>query len=139
MAIAKHYGECSEVLVFIGERGRKTVRIVKTYSGSKIQKVSSAKCPNLGRDSISCCRKIGEYFPAVSKCAGKPFQQGVSDSHSLLEFSESTVSNRELSELFGSYRAPRRELSELLSAYYRVHAKGVVLCEAACFCLLSAF
>ena len=35
-AIAKRYGECSEVLVFLGERGRKTVRIAKNYGGSKI-------------------------------------------------------------------------------------------------------
>ena len=34
------------------------------------------------------CRKIGEEFPAAPKFAGKPFQQGISDSHSLLEFSE---------------------------------------------------
>ena len=32
--------------------------------------------------------KSGENFPAASKFAGKPFQQGVSDSHSLLKFSE---------------------------------------------------
>ena len=33
-ATAKRYGECSEVLVFLGKRGRKTVRIVKYYGGS---------------------------------------------------------------------------------------------------------
>ena len=32
--------------------------------------------------------KSGENFPAAPKFAGKPFQQGISDSHSLLEFSE---------------------------------------------------
>ena len=32
--------------------------------------------------------KSGKNFPAASKFAGKPFQQGISDSHSLLEFSE---------------------------------------------------
>ena len=32
--------------------------------------------------------------------------------------SESTVSNTELSEIFGPHRVPGRELSELLSAYY---------------------
>ena len=32
--------------------------------------------------------------------------------------SESTVSNTELSELFGPRRVPGRELSEFLSAYY---------------------
>ena len=36
----------------------------------------AGKCPNLGRDSILCCRKIGEEFPAASKFAGKLFQQG---------------------------------------------------------------
>ena len=40
------------------------------------------------RDSISRCRKSENHFPAASKFAGKPFQQGISDSHSLLEFSE---------------------------------------------------
>ena len=34
MAISKRYGVCSEVLVFLGERGRKTVRIVKNNGGS---------------------------------------------------------------------------------------------------------
>ena len=47
----------------------------------------AGKCPNLGRDSISCCQKIAEEFPAASKFARKCFQQGISDSHSLLEFS----------------------------------------------------
>ena len=32
--------------------------------------------------------KSGKNFPAASKFAGKPFQQGSSDSHSLLEFSD---------------------------------------------------
>ena len=31
---------------------------------------------------------------------------------------ESTVSDTELSELFGPHRVPERELSEFLSAYY---------------------
>ena len=31
--------------------------------------------------------KSGNHFPAASKFAGKPFQQRISDSHSLLEFS----------------------------------------------------
>ena len=35
MAIAKRYGECSEVLVFLGKRGRKTVRMVKTTAVAK--------------------------------------------------------------------------------------------------------
>ena len=30
----------------------------------------------------------GNNFPAASRFAGKPFQQGILDSHSLLEFSE---------------------------------------------------
>ena len=32
--------------------------------------------------------KSVKNFPAASKFAGKPFQQGISDSHSLLEFSD---------------------------------------------------
>ena len=38
-ARAKRYGECSEVLAFLGERGRKTVQIVKNYGGSKILRI----------------------------------------------------------------------------------------------------
>ena len=34
-AIAKRYGECSEVLVFLGKRGRKTVRMLKTTAVAK--------------------------------------------------------------------------------------------------------
>ena len=33
--------------------------------------------------------KSGNNFPAASKFSGKPFQQRISDSHSLLEFSDS--------------------------------------------------
>ena len=51
----------------------------------------AGKCPNLGRDSISCCRKIGNAFPAASTFARKPFQQGISDSHNLLKFSKKCV------------------------------------------------
>ena len=32
--------------------------------------------------------KSGNHFPAAPKFAGKPFQQGISDTHSLLEFSD---------------------------------------------------
>ena len=32
--------------------------------------------------------KSGKNFPVASKCAEKPSQQGVSDSHSLLELSD---------------------------------------------------
>ena len=38
-AIAKRYGECSEVLVFLRKRGRKTVRRVQNYGGSKILRI----------------------------------------------------------------------------------------------------
>ena len=38
-AITKRYGECSEVLVFLGKRGRKTVQILKNYGGSKILRI----------------------------------------------------------------------------------------------------
>ena len=34
--IAKRYGECPELLTFLGKRGRKTVRIAKKYGCSKI-------------------------------------------------------------------------------------------------------
>ena len=39
--------------------------------------------------AIACraARKSGNNFPTALKFAGQPFQQGISDSHSLLEFS----------------------------------------------------
>ena len=47
--------------------------------------------------------------------------------------SESTVSNTELSEFFGTHRVPGRELSECLSAYYlcekRTHRVLLALAE----------
>ena len=45
------------------------------------------KCRNLDRVSIASCRiKSGKNFPAASKFCQKILQQGISDSHSLLEF-----------------------------------------------------
>ena len=38
--------------------------------------------------------KSENNFPAASKFAGEPFQQGISDSHSLLEFSEKPLSKQ---------------------------------------------
>ena len=38
-ATAKRYGVCSEVLVFLGIRGRKTVQTVKNYGGSRILRI----------------------------------------------------------------------------------------------------
>ena len=37
--VAKRYGEGSEMLVFLGEKDRKTVQIVKNYGGSKILRI----------------------------------------------------------------------------------------------------
>ena len=37
--VAKRYGEGSEVLVFLGKRGRKMVRILKNYGGGKIVRI----------------------------------------------------------------------------------------------------
>ena len=37
--VAKRYGEGSEVLVFLGKRGRKTVRILKNYGGGKLVRI----------------------------------------------------------------------------------------------------
>ena len=37
--VAKRYGEGSEMLVFLGKRGRKTVQKVQNYSGSKILRI----------------------------------------------------------------------------------------------------
>ena len=42
----------------------------------------------LTRIAFRAARKSGKNVPAASKFAGKPFQQGISDSHSLLEFSD---------------------------------------------------
>ena len=38
--------------------------------------------------ALHAAGKSGNHFPAASKFAGKPSQQGISDSHSLLEFSD---------------------------------------------------
>ena len=59
-------------------------------AGPIFQQPLCRKCPNLGRDIISCCRKSVKNFPAASKFAGNVFQQGISDSHGLLDFSELT-------------------------------------------------
>ena len=40
--------------------------------------------------------KSGNNFPAASKFAGKPFQQGISDRNSLLEFSDCSVKEKYL-------------------------------------------
>ena len=48
----------------------------------------AGKCPNLGRHSISCCWKIGEEFSSSVEICQEAFQQGISDSHILLEFSD---------------------------------------------------
>ena len=37
--VGKRYGEGSEVLVFLGKRGRKTVRVLKNYGGGKIARI----------------------------------------------------------------------------------------------------
>ena len=50
--------------------------------------VLAGKCQNLGGDSIWCCRKISEELTL--------FQQGILDSHSLLEFSDIGVPKSEL-------------------------------------------
>ena len=41
-AIAKRCGECSEMLVFLRKRGRKTVRIIENYRGSNFATESTA-------------------------------------------------------------------------------------------------
>ena len=37
----------------------------------------AGKCPNIGRDSMSCRQRIGELFFSSVKLAGKPFQKGI--------------------------------------------------------------
>ena len=44
MDVAKGYGEGSEVLVFLGKRGRKTVWILKNYGGDKIARIRAPYC-----------------------------------------------------------------------------------------------
>ena len=48
-AVAKRYGECSEMLVFLGRRGRKTVRILKNYGGGKIVRIQGPYYFQYGR------------------------------------------------------------------------------------------
>ena len=46
---------------------------------------------SLAGTAFRAAGKSGKNFPAAPKIAGKPFQQGISDSHSLLEFSDVSV------------------------------------------------
>ena len=57
----------------------------------------AGKCPSLGRDSMLCCRKSKNTFPAASKSVGKPFR--LSDSHSLPEFLSVAYRSFSLEEL----------------------------------------
>ena len=41
--VAKRYGEGSEMLVFLGKRGRETVQKVKNYGGSKILRIRECR------------------------------------------------------------------------------------------------
>ena len=59
----------------------------------------AGQCPNLCRDSISCCRKKNAMSSRTF--AGNSFQQGMSHSHSLLEFSGSLRSKRPLTGVSG--------------------------------------
>ena len=52
--------------------------------------------------------KSGNNFPAASRFAGKLFQQRISDSHSLLEFSEFSVWVTRAGVLYHLLGAPRR-------------------------------
>ena len=47
--VAKRYGEGSEMLVFLGKRGRKTVQKVKNYGGSKILRIRAPYYLKYGR------------------------------------------------------------------------------------------
>ena len=44
----------------------------------------AGKCPNLGRDSLSCCRRIGEEFSSGVEICRKTLPARNLDSHSLL-------------------------------------------------------
>ena len=48
----------------------------------------AGKCPTLAGIALRSAGKSVKNFPAASKLAGKLFQQGISDSHSLLECSD---------------------------------------------------
>ena len=54
----------------------------------------------LAGKALRAAGKSGNHFPAASKFAGKPFQQGISDSHSLLEFSDRGVKKTFFSQRF---------------------------------------
>ena len=47
--VAKLYGEGSEVLVFLGKRGSKTVRILKNYGGGKTARIRAPYYFKYGR------------------------------------------------------------------------------------------
>ena len=91
---------------------------LKKAEGSRMTKSSSVpeggadfpaagQCPTLAGIVFRAAGKSGNDFPAASTFAGKPFQQGNSDSHSLLEFSEIWV-HQEFGTRLGGSLTPRR-------------------------------
>ena len=72
-----------------GLRGEKSRSVPEGGADFPVTILLARKCPYLGKDSISCCQKIGEEFSSSVKIfVRKLFRQVISDSHSLLEFSE---------------------------------------------------
>ena len=66
----------------IQQRSRRRGR----FSSSHVSLPENAQ--TLAGIALRAAGKSGNTFPAASKFAGKLFQQRISDSHSLLEFSE---------------------------------------------------
>ena len=58
--VAKRCGEGSEMLVFLGKRGRKTVQTVKNYGGSKIRSIFRKKGP-LGTGQEFCSSQMRSF------------------------------------------------------------------------------
>ena len=94
-----------------------------TVAARRVQSVtipSSRVCRSPGLRPPPLFIKNARKFSVTNfKC----YAGGIFASHSFLrdgpnKVSESTVSNTELSEIFGPHRVPGRELSEFLSAYY---------------------
>ena len=87
---------CSYLCCFGGLCDRQGTSTATKDRHLRFQDVVSAAFLHLSevpKRGMSCCLRIGEEFSQQRrKFAGIPFQQGISDSHSVLEFSEKEVS-----------------------------------------------
>ena len=78
--------EVKKAVVVSEEKIQQRSRRRGQFSSSRFSLPENAQ--TLAGIAFRAAGKLVKDFPATSKFAGKPFQQGISDSHSLLEFSD---------------------------------------------------